>query len=102
MNFDTECALLIQQYRKDKLNWISTVEDILAEPRYERVWEWWKSLAHFKRGPYESLSDVPADYENEYVSTMADVNTLYHRQNGKWVKVQEMRYEDMKSIYGEE
>jgi hypothetical protein len=101
MNYDTEIAHTIQQYRIQTLNWNTTIEEILLEPRYERVWECWKALAYFKRGPYVSLSDAPEVEEGGYISTMADVRTLYQKRNGAMVKIQEIRKEDMRGLFGD-
>jgi sulfur relay (sulfurtransferase) DsrC/TusE family protein len=102
MSYDTEIAHTIQQYRKAKLNWNTTIEEILAEPRYARVWEYWRALSYFKRSDYyESFAEVPGLAEGAIIHIMADVKTMYRRENGKWVRIQEMTKRETKSIYGE-
>jgi hypothetical protein len=103
MNYDTEIAHTIQQYRIAKLNWESTIEEILSEPRYVRVWEYWRALAYFKRSDYyESYTEVPELEEGTAIHIMADVKTMYRREKGQWERIQEMTKRETKSIYGEE
>lgn len=99
MNFDTECATLIQKYAIYSKERILTLEEILAQPRHKRVWAWWQALAHYQTNHYyKHLEDAPDGISMIHV--MGKTSKMYEWKKG-YEFVQEMTLEDCKVIYGE-
>ena len=99
MHFDRQIAELIQRHMKEIYGWESPIEEILAEPRYERVWAYWNALAYFRmHDHYLTLEEAPEGIK--WITVMDGTCKNYKWKNGKYEFAQELTKEDCKSIYG--
>lgn len=99
MTFDEECAALVQRYAIYSKDRILTREEILAQPRYKRVWAWWQALAHYQMNNYyKRLEDAPDGISTIHV--MGKTCKMY-KWNNEYEFVQEMTKESCKGIYGQ-
>lgn len=97
---DQQMAHTVQRHMKEAHQWEPTLEELLSEPRYLRVWAHWNALAYFReKNYYPALEEAPEGLE--WVSVMGEVKKDYRWEKGEYLVVQHMTIEDCKKIYGD-